>query len=145
MATAQAAPPSIYPCLYYMDAVAAIQWLSRVFGFETTMQVKGDDESVHAEMRYGNGGIMLGTAKGPWASPLDLPKKHACIYIYVGDAMALEAHYKHTVSQGAKLERELQDTFYGSKEYSAYDLEGNSWSFGTYLPSDAPAGDTAAA
>ena len=31
--------------------------------------------------------------------------------------------------------RELQDTDYGSREYSARDLEGLHWHFGTYVPS----------
>jgi len=30
--------------------------------------------------------------------------------------------------------RDLQDTDYGSREYSVRDPEGNVWSFGTYRP-----------
>jgi uncharacterized glyoxalase superfamily protein PhnB len=30
--------------------------------------------------------------------------------------------------------RELENMSYGSREYSARDLEGNLWSFGTYDP-----------
>ena len=35
---------------------------------------------------------------------------------------------------GAEIVRELADTDYGSREYSARDPEGNHWSFGTYQP-----------
>jgi uncharacterized glyoxalase superfamily protein PhnB len=35
---------------------------------------------------------------------------------------------------GARIVRELVDENYGSREYSARDLEGNLWSFGTYDP-----------
>jgi uncharacterized glyoxalase superfamily protein PhnB len=34
--------------------------------------------------------------------------------------------------------RELEDTDYGSREYSVRDPEGNLWSFGTYDPYDVP-------
>jgi uncharacterized glyoxalase superfamily protein PhnB len=30
--------------------------------------------------------------------------------------------------------REIEDTDYGSREYTARDLEGHVWSFGTYRP-----------
>ena len=30
--------------------------------------------------------------------------------------------------------REIEDTDYGSREYTARDLEGHEWSFGTYRP-----------
>ena len=35
---------------------------------------------------------------------------------------------------GAKIERPLADTEYGSREYSARDCDGHLWSFGTYDP-----------
>ncbi|MGZ4246571.1 MAG: VOC family protein [Solirubrobacteraceae bacterium] len=35
---------------------------------------------------------------------------------------------------GATIVRELEETDYGSREYSARDPEGNLWSFGTYDP-----------
>jgi uncharacterized glyoxalase superfamily protein PhnB len=35
---------------------------------------------------------------------------------------------------GAEIRRELEDMEYGSREYSARDLEGHSWHFGTYRP-----------
>ena len=35
---------------------------------------------------------------------------------------------------GAEIVRELNDTDYGSREYSAKDAEGHHWSFGTYRP-----------
>ena len=34
----------------------------------------------------------------------------------------------------ARVVRELTDMDYGSREYSARDLDGNLWSFGTYDP-----------
>ena len=45
-----------------------------------------------------------------------------------------DAHHDVAVAAGARVVRELQDTPYGSREYSVRDLEGNLWSFGTYDP-----------
>jgi uncharacterized glyoxalase superfamily protein PhnB len=51
--------------------------------------------------------------------------------VYVPDT---DAHYARARAAGAEIVRELADTPYGSREYSARDVEGNLWSFGTYYP-----------
>lgn len=54
------------------------------------------------------------------------------VYVVVDDP---DSHHAAAVGAGARIVRELQDTDYGSREYSARDPEGNLWSFGTYDPS----------
>jgi uncharacterized glyoxalase superfamily protein PhnB len=53
------------------------------------------------------------------------------IYLVVDDP---DAHHTTARAAGATVVRELQDTDYGSREYSVRDPEGNLWSFGTYDP-----------
>ena len=53
------------------------------------------------------------------------------MYVVVED---IDAHHERATAAGAELVRALQDTDYGSREYSARDVEGNVWSFGTYQP-----------
>ena len=53
------------------------------------------------------------------------------IYVMVEDP---DAHHERASGAGAQVVRELSDQDYGSREYSARDLEGNLWSFGTYDP-----------
>jgi uncharacterized glyoxalase superfamily protein PhnB len=53
------------------------------------------------------------------------------IYVLVRDP---DAHHNCARAAGATIVRELEDTPYGSREYSARDCEGNLWSFGTYDP-----------
>ena len=72
-------------------------------------------------MSLGAGTIMFGRGD---------PRSHS-IYVAVEDA---DAHYARARAAGAETTRELQDTPYGSREYSARDVEGNTWSFGTYRP-----------
>jgi uncharacterized glyoxalase superfamily protein PhnB len=55
------------------------------------------------------------------------------IYIVVANP---DAHYERARTAGAEIVRELTDEDYGSREYSARDLEGNLWSFGAYNPYD---------
>ena len=53
------------------------------------------------------------------------------IYAVVADP---DAHHDRAKAAGAQIVRQLADQPYGSREYSARDLEGNLWSFGTYDP-----------
>ena len=122
---------SLFPALRYSDARAAADWLERAFGFERHAVYDGEDGLVmHAEMRLGNGMIMFGSPRppdpaNPWAD------ERFGIYAVVED---IDAHYARARAAGAEIVRELADTGYGSREYSARDLDGHLWSFGTYRP-----------
>ena len=54
---------TIVPCLRYRDAPKAIDWLCAAFGFEKQLVVPGENGTiVHAQLKFGNGMIMLGSA-----------------------------------------------------------------------------------
>ena len=129
---------SIHPTLLYRDASAAIDFLERAFGFETIARHENPDGSVaHAELRLGGDVIMVGTGDaGLQDVPDDFRTARAGVYLSLAD---LEAHYERARAGGADVTRELQDTDYGSREYSARDLEGLHWHFGTYAPQAAAA------
>ena len=56
--------PVIIPAMRYRDAPAAIDWLCRAFGFEQHLVVPGPDGTIaHAQLTFGNGMIMLGSAR----------------------------------------------------------------------------------
>ena len=118
----------IIPTLRYTDAPAAIDFLERAFGFERKA-VYGDGDVIHhAELTCGRGMVMLGST-GRGDPQFDTRKSSA--YVIVTDPDALHDRAK---AAGAEITRELQDTDYGSREFSATDPEGNVWSFGTYDP-----------
>lgn len=126
--------PKIYPCLSYRDPAAACDFLARAFGFVPMLQVPGDDGClIHAEMSLGDEVIMLGSAKPEmkWLSPLDLPGRNATVCVFVED---VDGHYARARAAGARISRDLTDTSYGAREYSALDPEGQEWHFGTYRP-----------
>jgi len=114
--------PNIYPFMRFTDADAAIDWLSRAFGFRRHEVYRDDDGAVHhAEMSLGPGIVMFGQGD---------PDSQG-VYVAVEDA---DAHYHQAKAAGAEIVNELEDKPYGSREYSARDLDGHVWSFGTYKP-----------
>jgi uncharacterized glyoxalase superfamily protein PhnB len=128
------AAPIFYPCLSYRDAPAAIEWLSRAFGFvKRAVYTEPDGSVAHAEMSFGPGVIMLGSPRPEknWVSAMDLPGVNQTIYVVVDDP---DAHYARAKAAGAEIVIELKNEDYGSRGYTARDLEGNYWSFGTYRP-----------
>jgi uncharacterized glyoxalase superfamily protein PhnB len=129
---------SIHPTLLYRDAGTAIDFLERAFGFETLARHDNPDGTVaHSELRLGDDVVMVGTgAEALQDAPDDFRAARVGIYLSVED---LDAHYERARAAGADIGRELQDTEYGSREYSARDPEGVHWHFGTYVPQAAAA------
>lgn len=89
-----------------------------------------NDAVAHAQLRLGAGMIMMGSGgkpepENPWAT------ERYGTYVVVPD---IDVHYARAKAAGAKIERPLADTDYGSREYSARDCDGHLWSFGTYDP-----------
>jgi uncharacterized glyoxalase superfamily protein PhnB len=118
--------------LRYRDAPAAIEWLSKAFGFEAALVVDSPGGDVaHAELKLGEDRVMLGSESD--GSDERLPHKAggSSVYVIVADP---DAHHERARSAGAEIFFEPYDTDYGSREYTARDPEGNFWSFGTYRP-----------
>jgi uncharacterized glyoxalase superfamily protein PhnB len=127
--------PNIFPALRYRDAEAALTFLKAAFGAEEKSVHRGEAGIVHhAELRLGHGLVMLGQYSvdgflgGEPPRPLS---STVSIYVVVRDP---DRHCETARAAGASVVRELENTDYGSREYSARDLEGNLWSFGTYDP-----------
>lgn len=127
--------PNIFPALRYRDGDAALAWLKEAFGFdEQAVHRDADGRLAHVELRLGAGLVMFGEYRDDgWlgGAPPDPLASTLSIYIVVEDP---DAHHARALAAGARIVRELTDESYGSREYSARDLEGNLWSFGTYDP-----------
>lgn len=121
---------TLFPTATYSNAPHAVRWLQDAFGFaEKAVYPTEDGRIAHAELSYGNGILMLGSARdepgNPWATnPIG-------IYVVVHD---VDAHCATARAAGAEIVIEPRDTEYGSREYSARDCAGRLWSFGTYRP-----------
>ena len=129
---------TVIPTLRYRDAAAEIEWLCAAFGFERHLVVPGEDGTIaHAQLTFGNGMIMLGSARddefGRWSKT---PEQVGGVgtqspYIVVADA---DAHYAQAEAAGAEIVLDIRDEDYGGRGYSCRDPEGHLWNFGTYDP-----------
>lgn len=127
--------PRISSSLFYEDASAAIDWLERAFGFQTRLKVEGADNTVkHSELVYGDGVIMVSTARQH--DQHHSPRPHGGIntqtlMVYVDD---VDAHCAHARAAGAVIIQEPETKNYGddwgtNRTYGATDSEGHRWWF----------------
>lgn len=124
--------PQVWPTFRADDARGMIRFLVDAFGFEETV-VYGEGEQVeHAELTWPlGGGIMLGSTRHADDAAGARPTRPGAFsaYVVTDDPDGL---FKRAKAAGATITRELHDTDYGSRDFSAADPEGNHWSFGTY-------------
>jgi uncharacterized glyoxalase superfamily protein PhnB len=120
----------VIPTYHYRDAPAAIDFLEHAFGFERghVYTAENGRDIAHAELRHGDGWVMLGSATD---NDLSTPPGSGTAYVVVEDPDAL---HSRAVEAGAEIIRSPFDTDYGSRDFSARDPEGNVWNFGTYAP-----------
>jgi uncharacterized glyoxalase superfamily protein PhnB len=122
--------PNMYPTLWYEDAPSAVAWLERGFGFEKVVVIPGENGTIeHAELRLGPGVVMLSSSKPSDAAVLGGARQAVCVAIDDPDG-----HYATAVAAGARIIRPIETTHYGARTYSAGDVEGYVWTFGTYRP-----------
>ena len=131
--------PGVIPMIAYEDGVAAMEWLTRAFGFrERARYTEPDGTLSHGEMEVGGGLIMLATPTPEYRSPKHL--REICeqarkwsavpwiidgVLVYVDD---LDAHFRRAKAAGAIILSEIQEDEPG-RRYRAEDLEGHRWFF----------------
>jgi uncharacterized glyoxalase superfamily protein PhnB len=137
---AKACRSTIIPSLRYRNALAAIDWLIRAFGFEKQAVYLGPDNTtvMHAQLTFGNGMVMLGSVdNGSEHSKLMVQpeeiglRETKGIYLVVNDADQVHATAK---AAGAEMVLDIRDMDYGGRAFTCRDLEGHLWNIGTYDP-----------
>jgi uncharacterized glyoxalase superfamily protein PhnB len=135
--TKQIAGSTVIPALRYHDALAAIDWLCRVFGFERRAVYANNNIVMHAELTLSTGMIMLGSVdnntpySGLVRQPRDVGFETQSPYLVVADCTAV---YERAKAAGAEIVMELEEKSYGGKGFNCRDLEGHMWSIGEYDP-----------
>jgi uncharacterized glyoxalase superfamily protein PhnB len=128
----------------YVDAPAALAWLERAFGFETTM--RWDDEKgtlAHAELRLGDAAIIVFADDGQdYDRPH--PKSNDAVgqgtYLAMASTAEVDAVWERSLAAGAVPVWKPENTEWGNYRCRVRDLEGYEWSFGTHKPGE-PTGD----
>jgi uncharacterized glyoxalase superfamily protein PhnB len=120
--------PGVMPILAYVDVPAAVDWLTRAFGFIERADARLTWEGgCRAWMEIGEGLVCLSTSGGHGViSPAVSESTSQSTKIYVAD---IDAHFTRSQSAGATIVSELQDGFWGGRVYRAKDLEGHIWEF----------------
>ena len=131
--------PTVIAMISYEDGIAALEWLSRAFGFrETARMISPDGRLGHGEMEAGDGLIMLASPSPDYQGP----KRHqeTCeqarkwssvpwiidgVLVYVND---LDGHFNRARAAGARILSAIEEGPPG-RRYRAEDLEGHRWFF----------------
>jgi uncharacterized glyoxalase superfamily protein PhnB len=130
--------PAIMPCLVYEDAVGAIDFICKAFGFER-LAVHADGATVHhAQLKLDGNLIMLSSVSPGGRNEFGMVpigvldgRSPMCICVVLDDP---DGHYEIARAAGAQIIRDPHDNDYGGRSYEARDLEGVVWSFGSYDP-----------
>jgi uncharacterized glyoxalase superfamily protein PhnB len=124
--------PAFIPSVFYEDPKAALAWLERAFGFETTMLIEspdGDVRMMHSEMRYLDGTLNVGAE---WEDAIKSPRSLGgsnTQRIRVRVDADIDAHFARARDAGAVVVQEPSDEFYGARTYRVRDPEGHTWTF----------------
>jgi PhnB protein len=124
---------SVTPYLIVSGAAQALDFYKRAFGAEERGRMPGPDGKImHAEIQIGDSIVMLADefpemgAKSPQSiggTPVGL-----CIYLE-----NVDARFQQAVAAGAKVERPIQDQFYGDRSGTVIDPYGHKWTLATHI------------
>jgi uncharacterized glyoxalase superfamily protein PhnB len=124
----------------YVDAPAALDWLEKAFGFETTMRWDNEQGGVtHAELRLGDAAIVVFSDDGEGYDRMR-PKSNNAVghgaYLVVTDNAAVDAIWERATAAGAMPVYGPESTEWGNYRCRVRDLEGYEWSVCTHKPGE---------
>jgi uncharacterized glyoxalase superfamily protein PhnB len=129
----------VTPMIAYEDGVAALEWLSKAFGFRELMRMIGEGGRLaHGEMETGDGVIMMATPSPNYEGPKhhrehceaarkwsEVPWVVDGALVYVDD---VQKHYERAKEHGANILSEPETGSHGTL-YRVEDIEGHRWMF----------------
>jgi PhnB protein len=131
----QSIPPgyhSVTPYIIVDDATAALDFYRDALGAEELFRLPMGSKIGHAEIRVGDSQIML-SDEWPDMDALG-PKSRggatSSFMIYVEDA---DKAFDRAVKAGAKVDKPVENQFWGDRMGSVIDPFGHKWSFGTHV------------
>jgi uncharacterized glyoxalase superfamily protein PhnB len=130
---------SLGTAVIYKDPRAAIEFLEKAFGFETTLLIADEQGNlVHSELGFGDGYIMVGNEWHENArSPLSIGGVNTQ-NVHVQLTGDIDAHCERARDAGARVVAEPETQFYGDRTYRALDPEGHMWTFGQTVKAMTP-------
>ena len=127
---------TVLPHIVYENVAGALTWLTETFGFTEHYRYGEPRGPVQgAQMNLGGAWIMLRSARTGFASPAQIANQTQSLTVFVED---VDTHFARTKSKGAKIVEELNETFYGERQYGVEDLEGHRWLFSQHVRDVSP-------
>lgn len=126
------------PYLIVKGGADAIEFYKKAFGATESFRMMRPDGRVgHAEIKIGDSVIMLADEHPEIGarSPQTIGGSPISIHLYVED---VDAVFNKAVAAGAKVQRPLQDQFYGDRTGGLLDPFGHAWYVATHVEDIAP-------
>nr|AQQ74917.1 hypothetical protein [uncultured bacterium] len=122
---------AVTPYLIVNDAVQAIDFYKRAFGATEKFRMEQGEKIGHAEISIGDSIVMLADEFPDMniRGPRTIGGTPVSIMVYVEDVDAVVAR---AVEAGAKVQRPVQDQFYGDRMGSVEDPYGHIWHIATH-------------
>ena len=118
-----------YAAVYYKAPLAALEWLSKAFGFEVAMLVQDDDGALqYSEMSHNGAILSVEPAAADWRrSPQTQDGANTVSLCAVVEDV--DAHAASARAAGARIRQAPETQPYGARTYRAIDPEGRVWMF----------------
>ena len=118
---------TVAPYLLYEDGEAAIEFLTRAFGFSEVDRAVGAAGGLHAELSVPphGGQVYLGQPPAGFRNPAEVGRT-SLVHVIVDD---VDAHYERAKAAGARIVEEPNDLPFGHRRYGCRDPQGHEWSF----------------
>jgi len=126
------------PYLIVGGAAGAIEFYKKAFGARELVRMTQPDGKIgHAEIKIGDSPIMLAdeVPEMNYRSPQSLGGSPVSILLYVED---VDTVFSQAVAAGAKVQRPVQDQFYGDRIGGVEDPFGHVWYIATHKEDVSP-------
>lgn len=124
---------SVTPYLIMNNAADAIEFYKKIFSAKESMRMDQPGGKIgHAELKIGDSKIMLADECPEMnaRSPQSYNGSPVSMVLYVKD---VDAVVEKAVAAGAKLQRPVQDMFFGDRMGTLEDPFGHTWSVATHI------------
>lgn len=129
---------SLEPHVWVADFAASVRWYREVLGFAPAARYPDEDSATWCQLRRGNASVMLAivpdpaglaphqqymTELGPRVQGAGGP---VSLYLHVDD---VDAAYATAIDAGAEPVEDIWDAWWGGRQFTVADPDGNWWSF----------------
>jgi PhnB protein len=124
---------AVTPYLVCADAGRAIDFYKKVFGAEERLRIAAPGDKVgHAELVVGGSTIMLADEHPEMGAraPAAFGGSPVTLVLYVAD---VDATVACAVESGARVQRPVEDKFYGDRMGTIVDPDGHVWHVATHV------------